>query len=152
MRCTMGLALVLCGVTVLGAGGARASQPEIVPFFVGTPYDFTVDVSPPGLESFVFTGEARDVDASQVVSITAGFLPPRYDFSTTSGNPAMFTVRVDNLTYADRGTRSFGLSAQDSLGAPASAVFTVRVVPEPVASLVLALVCTVPTRHRRTTG
>ncbi len=129
---------------VLGcAGGYARGQTSAPPRFSPPgPYSVTIDVSPPGLQSFVFTGSAVDADSTDVVTITLGGPRPWSYFSSVQGNPATFRFEGRSLGYNDLGLYVFGLTAFDG-GRPVPAfsgtTLTVRIVPEPIGSAAIAL-------------
>ena len=140
-----GLSMVVVSAT------ARATQPpNNPPILVGKPYDFVVDLSPPGLETFSFSGTAFDPDPGQTVRVYTGYLNPRIQFDSTPGNPAMFNVRVDGLSRADFGGFEFFITAEDDVGRSDGAIFSIRLLlPEPTSATALIGAVTLAGRRVR---
>jgi hypothetical protein len=116
----------------------QAGQPSDPPYFPNGPYEITVDVSPPGLESFTLTGIAVDDDPGdtivQMTATGAYFLR----FSFTPGNPAHFAYSGVDLTENEIGTVVLTIAAFSD---PPQTFFvggttlTLHIIPEPTIGL-----------------
>lgn len=124
---------IAVAVSVVACGAAHASPGGLPPVFSQSSYDITVDVSPPGLQSFSMSGTVTDPDAGDIVSISCGGIEPFMTFRQTPGNPASFELRSDVLTYQHIGTLRFFFDANsEPRGGAAGIPATLRIVPEPV--------------------
>ena len=124
--------------TGLSSPAIAATQP---PIFDMQSYSVTVDVSPPGWQSFEIQGSAYDENFQEIVTIGYSGPSPWNYFSSIDGNPASFIFGGTQLGYDQIGLYTFGLWAEDNAISGSSVTgttITVRIIPEPLASGLLA--------------